>query len=107
MTQAAHDVLLGQGLDQAAVILLGNEVAAVCVHTFLQNIADLSEVGAQGGQHSLSVFIGCTPGLDLRLLSGGAIAQLHPLPHGNRLRVAHVVDALLRLLFQKRVHKPA
>ena len=46
MAQAAHDVLLRQGLNQAAVILLGHEVAAIGIHAFLQNVADLTEVGA-------------------------------------------------------------
>ena len=75
MAQAAHDVLLRQGLNQAAVILLGHEVAAIGIHAFLQNVADLTEVGAQGGQHSLAVFVRRTPGLDLRLLSGGGLGS--------------------------------
>ena len=75
IAQAAHDVFLGQSLNQTAVILLGHQIAAVRIDTLLQDIADLAEVGAQSGQHTIAVFIGRTTGLCLRLIPGGGLGS--------------------------------
>ena len=69
-SQTAHDVLLIQNIDQSAVILLRNQITAVCIHAFLQDIGNLAEVAPHGIQHCLSVLIGGTAGLWLLLSPG-------------------------------------
>nr|DAG18602.1 MAG TPA: hypothetical protein [Caudoviricetes sp.] len=69
VTELSHDVFLGKRLNEAGIILLGYEVAAVSVHTFTKDIAHLAEVAAKGGEHSGAVGIGRTTGLGL-LVSG-------------------------------------
>ncbi len=44
--EVTHNVFLGQHIDQAAIVFLGYEVAALCIHAFGKHIADLAEVGA-------------------------------------------------------------
>ena len=51
------------------VILFRNEVAAVGIHALREDIADLTEIGAQGRQHGLLVCLRSTTGL-LRLFGG-------------------------------------
>ena len=49
--QLAHHVLLGEDVDQAVVILDGNEVTARGINTLLEDIGHLAEVGAESRQH--------------------------------------------------------
>ena len=67
-TQLSHDVLFIQDVDEPVVIFLRDEVAAVLIDTFLQNIADLTEVGAQSLQHAFPVLIGGTTGFLFRFI---------------------------------------
>ena len=69
-SQTAHDVLLIQNIDQSAVILLRNQIAAVRIHAFLQDIGYLTEIASHSIQHCLSVLIGSTAGLWFLLSSG-------------------------------------
>ncbi|MPM21475.1 hypothetical protein SDC9_67919 [bioreactor metagenome] len=66
-----EDILLGQTIDQAAVILIGDKITTVCVNAFLQDIADSFEVGAQGIQHCLFVFGSSRTRLDLHAGNNG------------------------------------
>ena len=38
VTQLSDDIFLGQRVDKAAVVLLGNKVAAICVNALGKNI---------------------------------------------------------------------
>nr|DAE93038.1 MAG TPA: hypothetical protein [Caudoviricetes sp.] len=44
-------VLLIQNVDQTLIVFLGNEIAAVCIHAFLQDILHLTEVCAKSLEH--------------------------------------------------------
>ena len=65
VTQLSHDVLLGQSINKAAVVLLGNEVTAVSVNALGKHIGNLSEIRAESVQHCRPVFITCSAGLGL------------------------------------------
>ena len=80
VAQAAHDVLFGKNIDEAGVVLLRHKIAAVSVHTFLQNIGHLLEVGAECLEHTFAVFIGRTPRFRLCL----AVCS-HRLCHDRRV----------------------
>ena len=109
--EATHDVLLVQHIDEPVVVFLRNEVAAVLVDAFLQNIADLAEVGAQRLQHTLAVLVRGATGFLFRLgrgLIGSAgdrgvdrlgellLHSFLPLHSGDF--TAHVHDFLLHLV---------
>ena len=66
--KAPHDVLFIQDIDEAVVPLLRNEVSAIGIHTLLQDVGNLMEVRAHGGQHILGILIRSTS-LLLRLLT--------------------------------------
>ena len=63
VAEVSHDVSVLQGFDETAVILFRNQITTIRIDTFLQNIADLAEVGAECGEHASLVSIGCTTGL--------------------------------------------
>ena len=83
--EASEDVLFIQLVDESLVPLSRNKVAAVCIVSFLQNVADLVEVRSHRGQEIHSVLVGCPAGQRLivdtctRLIgdgSGGRLIQL-------------------------------
>ena len=67
VAECSHDVVLGQYIHQSGIVLFRNKVAAIRIHTFLQEIGYLSEVGAECCDHVTSVLVGCSSGLFLRL----------------------------------------
>ena len=68
-SKTTHDILLFQNLDQSAVVLNRNQITAVGIHTFLQDIGHLTEIGTHGSEHGLSVFIRSTSGFLFRVSS--------------------------------------
>ena len=56
--EAAHDVLLLDALDQAAVPLVGNEIAAVGSDALGHHVGDVTEIRADGVKHRLLVLVG-------------------------------------------------
>ena len=58
--KAPHDVLFIQDIDEAAVPLLRNEVSAIGIHTLLQDVGNLMEVRAHGGQHIFCILVRST-----------------------------------------------
>ena len=99
MTELSHDVFLGKRLNEAGIILLGYEVAAVSVNTLAKDIAHLVEVAAKGGEHSGAVGIGSTTGLGLLVSGGLAVHGLLGDGRGSgsvqlRLHCGHSLHAL-------------
>ena len=81
--KTTHDVLLIQHINQTAVILFGNQITTICIHTFLQKVGYLAEVGTHSGEHGLFIGIGRTALLlltsrcsSIGLASDGAIDRL-------------------------------
>ena len=63
VTQLSHDVFLGQCVNKAAVVFLGDEITAVCVNALGKHIGHLSEIRAESVQHCRLVLIACSAGL--------------------------------------------
>ena len=57
VAEGTHDILFGKHIDKAGVVFLRHQVAAVRIHAFLKNIADLLEVGAESPEHAFPVFV--------------------------------------------------
>ena len=49
--ELAHHILFGQDIDETVVILDGDKIPAGRIHTLLEDVGHLTEVGAEGRQH--------------------------------------------------------
>ena len=65
VTELSHDIFLGQSINKAAVVLLGNEISAVSVNALGKYIGHLSEIRAESVQYRRLVLIACSAGLGL------------------------------------------
>ena len=101
--EGTHDILLGQDVDQAFVVLVRNEVTALRVNTLLKHVADLTEVGSHGLKQGFLVLIGSTTGLDglvsigLHGLAGEGLGRGLAEFRFDLLTTLHAMDAICEL----------
>ena len=94
----AQNVLLIQNVDQTLIVFLGNEIAAVCIHAFLQDVLHLPEIRTQCLEHCRTVCLACTPRLFRRQSCPRSVGdrrchRLCELRVENRLTL-HALDVL-------------
>ena len=56
----AQDVLLIQNVNETLIVFLGDEIAAVCIHAFLQDVLHLPKVRTESFEHRRAVCLACT-----------------------------------------------
>ena len=61
--EGTNDIFLVENVDETGIVLIGDKVTALGVDAFLQDVADLTEVGAERVEHCLAIFFGGAAGL--------------------------------------------
>ena len=101
--EGTHDILLGQDVDQAFVVLVRNEVTALRINALLKHVVDLTEVGSHGLKQGFLVLIGSTTGLGglvsigLHGLAGEGLGRGLAEFRFDLLTTLHAMDAICEL----------